>query len=318
MNKVLETTKVVIKSPSFVFINQEKISNYARGFDHSQVRHWLSAAPLDFGSFGPVERIKFLIILNSLSFSYWGNPKWTVQYDDKEMDGAMAMVLALRRALDERVPLFDLNFCANATANDLSNILRANTEIPLLDARWKILREVGSNILARFDGNPMKILSEAKNDALDLVDLIVGCFPSFSDKSVYQEHEVWFSKRAQLLVADIHQMVGLNGFGGLKNADCLTACADYKIPMILRKLGILEYASDLARRIDGRIEIEHGSPEEIEIRASTIWAIEMIKEIVKRNRPMITSFEINDHLWLATQEKFIDDKPYHRTRTMAY
>jgi len=30
------------------------------------------------------------------------------------------------------------------------------------------------------------------------------------------------------------------------------------------------------------------------------------------------SSEINDHLWLATQEKFPDDKPYHRTRTTAY
>ena len=86
----------------------------------------------------------------------------------------------------------------------------------------------------------------------------------------------------------------------------------------MRKLEVLEYTDALAEKVDSKTEIPHNSAEEIEIRANTIWAVELVKEIVKKRRPQIMSFEVNDHLWLATQEKFSDDKPYHRTRTTAY
>ena len=150
------------------------------------------------------------------------------------------------------------------------------------------------------------------------MNLLVQNFPSFSDISPYKEKEIYFYKRAQLLVADIYQIFDGKGFGALKNVDQLTACADYKLPQILRKLGILEYSTALAEKIDSKTEILHNSLEEIEMRANTIWAVEFIKETVKKRSPQILSFEVNDHLWLATQEKFDGDKPYHRTRTTAY
>jgi hypothetical protein len=83
-------------------------------------------------------------------------------------------------------------------------------------------------------------------------------------------------------------------------------------------LGVLEYTTALAEKVDARTEIAHNSLEEVEIRASTIWAVEFIKEEVKKRSPQTLSFEVNDHLWLATQEKFVGDKPYHRARTTAY
>jgi hypothetical protein len=143
-------------------------------------------------------------------------------------------------------------------------------------------------------------------------------FPSFQDISQYKGREIYFYKRAQLLVADIYQIFDGQSFGALTNVDKITACADYKLPQILRKLGILEYTTALAEKIDSKTEIPSNSAEETEIRANTIWAVEFIKEEVKKHSPKIMSFEVNDHLWLATQEKFDGDKPYHRTRTTAY
>jgi len=90
------------------------------------------------------------------------------------------------------------------------------------------------------------------------------------------------------------------------------------LPQILRRFGILEYDNSLAGKIDGKIEILHDSEEEIGIRANTVWAVEFIKEFVKARNPEITSMGIDDHLWLASQEKFPDEKPYHRTRTTDY
>lgn len=318
MNKILETTKHVVENSDFVRINHEKVEEFSSGFDHGKVAHWLSAAPYNFSHLSNEEKLHFVFLFNALSFSYWGSPKWTVEYKDKKHDGSWGMILALGRGLDEGATLLNFEYCSQIPKEEFSKILRGNTEIPLLEERWKILREIGEKMIAKFDGKVSKLVNEAQGDAQKLVELIVQYFPSFSDTSSYKGKEIYFYKRAQLFVADIYQLFGGNGFGLLNNVAQLTACADYKLPQILRKVGILEYATVLAEKIDNKIEISHDSPEEVEVRANTIWAVENIKEEVKKRNPQIRSFEVNDHLWLATQEKFDGEKPYHLTRTTAY
>jgi hypothetical protein len=79
----------------------------------------------------------------------------------------------------------------------------------------------------------------------------------------------------------------------LSNLDKLTAFADYKVPQMLRKFGVLEYIPELANKIDGYKEIEAGSREEIEIRAATIWAIEEMKEVLRPRFPQITARQLD-------------------------
>ena len=318
MNKILETTKYVVENSDFVKINHEKVEEFSNSFDHGKVTHWLSAAPYDFSHLSDEDKLHFVFLFNALSFSYWGSPKWTVEYKDKKHDGSWGMILALGRGLDEGAALLDFEYCSRISKEEFSKILRGNTEIPLFEERWKILREIGENIVAKYDGKVSNLINEAKGDAQKLVELIVKNFLSFSDTSPYKEKEIYFYKRAQLFVADIHQLFYEKSFGKLNNVDQLTACADYKLPQILRKIGILEYTTALAEKVDNKFEIPHNSPEEVEIRANTIWAVENIKEEVKKRNPQILSFEVNDHLWLATQEKFDGEKPYHLTRTTAY
>lgn len=318
MNRILETTKFAMENSDSVHINPERLLEFANTFDHGKVTHWLAAAPFDFLHFSDEDKLHFVIIFNALSFCYWGEPKWTVEYKDKKHDGAWGMILALGRAFEEEVPILDFKYCSNISKEEFAHILRGNTEIPLLEERWKILQEIGLNMTAKFEGKASNLINAAEGDAQKLLEFIVQNFSSFSDVSSYKERTVFFYKRAQLLVADIYQIFKGQGFGELRNIDQLTACADYKLPQILRKLDILEYVPALAEKIDAQVEVPHNSAEEVEIRASTIRAVELIKEEVKKRIPHILSFEVNDHLWLATQEKFPDDKPYHRTRTTAY
>lgn len=318
MSKILDTTEFVMENSDLVQINRERLADFSNGFDHGKAEHWLSAAPFNFSHFNEEDKLHFVILFNALSFCYWGEPKWTVEYKDKVHDGAWGMILALGRGIEEGAALLDYDFCSKISKEELAHILRGNTEIPLLEERWKILREIGLNMSAKFGGKARNLVAEASGDAQKLLELIVQNFPSFLDVSPYKDKQVYFHKRAQLLVADIYQIFDGKNFGELKNIDTLTACADYKLPQILRKLGILEYATALAEKIDAKTEIAHNSPEEVELRANTIWAVELIKQEVKKRSPQIMSFEVNDHLWLATQEKFPDDKPYHRTRTTAY
>jgi len=318
MNQILETTKFVVENSDFVKINRERLVEFSKGFDHGKAKHWLSAAPFDFSHFSEEEKLHFVIILNALSFCYWGEPKWAIEYKDKKHDGAWGMILALGCSMEEGVPLLDFEYCSQISKEDFTRVLRGNIEIPLFEERWKILREIATSMVEKYDSKAKNFIAEANGDTQKLLEIIVQNFPSFSDTSSYKEKEIYFYKRAQLLVADIYQIFDGEGFGTLENIDQITACADYKLPQILRKLGILEYTTTLAEKVDTKIEIAHSSREEVEIRSNTIWSIEFIKEEVKKRNPQILSFEVNDHLWLATQEKFDGDKLYHRTRTTAY
>lgn len=303
MKDVLETTKAFVDAAQSVHINKERVVEFARGFDHGSVRHWLDAAPFDF---------------TQLNFCYWGELKWTVEHEGRTYDGAWGMVLALGRAIHEKIPILDLDYCAQLDKKIFSHILRANNEIPLLEERYAMIRAVALVVSQKYQGKAENILKEASGDALRLPNTIIENFITFRDTSFYNGKEIYFYKRAQLLVADIYQLFDGEGFGALKNIDQITACADYKLPQILRKYGMLTYDARLVQKVDNQVEILHDSREEIEIRASTIWAVDYIKEEVRKKNPRVLSLEINDHLWLATQEKFLDDEPYHRTRTTAY
>ncbi|TMC84749.1 MAG: hypothetical protein E6J10_09115, partial [Chloroflexi bacterium] len=93
--------------------------------------------------------------------------------------------------------------------------------------------------------------------------------------------------------------------------------ADYKLPQVLRHFGVLEYHPTLAERIDNQQLLEAGSEEEVEIRAATIWACELLRrEMIRQDHP-VTAAEIDLRLWLLGQNSS-EMRPYHRTRTIYY
>lgn len=318
MNQILEGTKTVADQSKDVSLDREKIVEYADQFNHGSATHWLSSAPFRFNHLTGEQKLAFLFIFNALSFSYWGEPKWTIEVEGKQFDGSWGMIAALGRAYGDGVPILDFEYCSQVTRDELASILKGNVEIPLLDMRLKILNEIGKIITDKYQGRIRGIVDEAAKNAMRLLDIVVGNFPSFYDSSEYGGVPVLFHKRAQLFVADLYQTFEGVDLGDLRHVDQLTACADYKLPQMLRKLGIMKYSAALADKIDRQIEIIHGSSEEVEIRSNTIWAVELLRREILKKSPDILSIEVNDHLWLMTQEKFSDDKPYHRTRTIAY
>ena len=57
--------------------------------------------------------------------------------------------------------------------------------------------------------------------------------------------------------------------------------ADYRVPQILRHLKIFEYSDHLAKIVDAEVEMAYSSAEEIEIRAATVLAVELIMDRIK-------------------------------------
>ena len=77
--------------------------------------------------------------------------------------------------------------------------------------------------------------------------------------------------------------------------------ADYRVPQVLRHLGIMEYSEALAIKIDSCEELSHGSTDEIEIRAATVVSVERILAKIRED-PTLTavikhSFEVDWLLW---------------------
>ena len=167
--------------------------------------------------------------------------------------------------------------------------------------------------------NPIEmLLHRADHSAVRLVREVTRRFPSFDDVVQSEAGEIRFYKRAQILAADLHGAFTGEGLGRFDDLDRLTAFADYKVPQVLRRLGVLVYADSLAETIERKELIAMGSQAEIEIRAATIWAVELIRQALAQIGVSRPAFEIDWLLWQAGQHPDLADHPYHRTLTPYY
>lgn len=318
MNKVLETTRYALEKSKYVKINRDNIVEFVKSFNHGNTPHWLSSSPLNFSHLSENEKLNFLLVFNSTSFCYWGDPKWTIEYKGEKYDGSWGMVAAILRALENGKPILDTKYRAKISKEEYKEILDGNFEIPLFEERWKITREVASHLLKKHDGNFVQFVNQVNGDAMKLLGLIIQFFPSFDDTSIFYGKKIHFYKRAQLLISDMYQLFDGKGYGNLANIDQLTACADYKLPQSLRTLDIISYTKSLAEKVDNKVLLIHGEQEEVDIRTNTIWAVEFIRQELEKIGKRVMPISINDHLWLMGQDKSKHEKPYHRTLTTAY
>jgi hypothetical protein len=160
----------------------------------------------------------------------------------------------------------------------------------------------------RFDGSIENLLTAANSDAPTISRLIIDTFQSFSDTAAFEGKPVHFYKRAQICAYDLSLLPTLH----INNTDKLSVFADYKLPQALRHVGILAYDSRLAQKVDSLILLEKGSREEVEIRASTIWACELLSQELE-----VPATIVDNAIW-SLSGSLLHMKPYHRTLTTSY
>jgi hypothetical protein len=114
-------------------------------------------------------------------------------------------------------------------------------------------------------------------------------------------------KRAQIFVGDVWGAFGGQGIGDFKDIDRITMFADYRVPVVLRELGILRYSPHLEGLVDGCHELPAGSEEELEIRGVTITAVELLREKLSDMQPDFAqkpnSVLIDWCLWCVLQRR---------------
>lgn len=177
------------------------------------------------------------------------------------------------------------------------------------------LKDTGMRLVRDFSGDPLRLLQSAGGSAVALVET-VAAWPSFLDVAMYKGREIKIFKRAQILAADIHLALGGNVFADI---DQLTIFADNMVPHVLYCDGILEYVPELARRIDAGEVLAPGEPEETEIRAVTIHAVELMKAEAVRQGYNVTSVNLDHILWARGYAPELQEQHFvHRTLTAAY
>ena len=313
----MRASQVAAKSKD-VHIDSYQIKEFCNAFKRNKNRYWLSKAPCDLLRLPPDERLAFLFVLDSISFSYWGRPKWTVGYGNRSYDGSWAMVASIANARKSGIPVLEPGYLADLSSEGLERVLSGNVKIPLHRERLGILHELGQVMLQKYQGNFRNVVDEARGKASGLCRVLVSEFASFDDTRQHEGKLLCFHKRAQLLASDIAHMFLDDRSLAIEGVEELSACADYKLPQVLRRHGIILYSEELAGMVDNEVELPAGDPKEIEIRASSIYAVELIRYTLQASFTAMDSMEINDYLWLEGQLKLPEDKPYHRTRTTDY
>ncbi|MGV8123462.1 MAG: queuosine salvage family protein [Candidatus Xenobiia bacterium LiM19] len=320
---VLSSCLLVARSAKDVHIDENKAADAARQIAEQHIE--IPPCDLYFHySDDTVRSLYYVLVLDALNFCFWGLPgekRWCITCNGREYNGYRALALALKNAFLQEVPLWEPRYLASMTDDALHAVLHKDgngVTIPLFHQRRSNLNEVGEVLLKDYEGDYRAYVEAFSGDAVAFVNAVVKDFPSFRDRARYHDLAVKFYKRAQILVSDTAAICSGKSWGSFKNLHELTAFADYKIPQVLRRLGILVYSERLAGLVDSRTLLEAGSAEEVEIRASTVGAVDYLRCELEKAGYKHSAAEVDWLLWHMGQEPSPADRPYHLTRTVFY
>lgn len=307
LEKINESTKFVSDNSKYVKINYKQIDQILATNDFKSTKYWMESNPFGLLDMELREIINFLLVYHTVGLCcFWGEPKWELTTETgQKTDGSFGLVYAL-------IGKFKTGLNYDMSFEEFSEMLKGNVEIPLLKERYACFAQL-NEYLKQIDGDFYSQI-ESMNDDETLLDYIITSFPYLKDECEYKGKTIYFYKKAQLFVSDILNVKRLVGHINV-DLSHLRGCADYKIPQVMRNLGMLEFNEELATAVDNLIEIPANTEPEIEIRANNIVVIDYIYHQLKGE---ITRININDFIWLLGQDKSKMTKPYHRTKTMNY
>ncbi len=304
-----------------VLIDRVAISRFVRD-NHERIKEFADSGMVGYPGYGfnGINRDQMLnaaFLINSLNFSYWfRDGHWKFSDGKRGAEGSSGLSLAFKAAIEKGMEVYDADFLLHLTGERFAEMLGDGRRIPLFRERLAILKEDGA-VLKREYGGRVSNLLRREDSVIGLVNRIATDFPSFLDYSPYgrERHPVYLMKRAQLFVWDASR----NFPWTLRATDTenLTSFADYRVPMSLRRHGMIFYSDGLASRIDGGMPVRHNSDPEIENRFVPLAAIEMEKGELGRYGIRVTSAVLDAFHWLDAHNG-PDGERHILSRTIAY
>jgi len=312
---IRRTCHEVMQDSTHVKINDIAVSSLAAKLDAEHAQDIYSLKGFDqemhfFDSARPELTACYLLALDALNFCFWPDP--TLEYEHLARGLKRSALECPERLLPEAL--------SRASECDLGLLLNWDKPVPLAAERTRLLREVGAGIAVHYGGKVTNLIHAAGGSAVKLCSLVTAVFPGFRDAAIYRGRQTFLYKRAQIFIADLYGAFQGQGLGAFHDIDQLTMFADYRVPVVLRQHGCLEYAPALAATIDEGREVAAGSEEEIEIRAATVEAVERLKHAIGalQGGPPPPAVHLDWILWDMGERKRDEQRNHHKTMTIFY
>jgi hypothetical protein len=292
MEELREACATVASRARFVRINSDRIPGYA------------SDLPLHVPAEAPGEpSAAFWLTLDAINF---GSGWFPTLRKRAGRSGYRTIEAGIRERFDAHGPWM-ASALAEIEADEIAAALGQDASHELMGLFARSLRDLGRRVRDECGGRFEEL---AAGDSAVALALRLGEWECYADVSEYDGLRVPFLKRAQIAAADLARA----GAARFRELDRLTMFADNLVPHVLRLDGVLRFDPALVARIEREELIEHGSPEEVEIRACALHAVELIVAA----RPGTCAADVDQVLWLRGQGARYKSVPRHRSRCTAY
>lgn len=327
-NPVLEDSRYVMANAESVRIDNQAVDALAEKWAEKEfsLPRWDFFVDMKL----PLEdRFDHFLLADTINFFYQdpetGKTYSTIlEHDKSEHYAADGMFASLCRAEVEKIPVLEGEFLEKLTAEKFQKIFRPENPMPMIKERVTLLNATGKVLNGKYGGKFRNILKNTGKSVkvFDFAEFLAKEFPeAYSDTAYYKGRKIKFHKKAHLAAAQAWENLVGTGFFEITDPENFVVFADYELPKVLRKEGILIYSTELAEKVDAGEVIDAGSGEEIEIRAGTVLAADMLKEKInfyrlKNGKPPVNNLHIDKELWFAGTS--IEGVNHHFTRTTAY
>jgi hypothetical protein len=265
----------------------------------------------------PAATLAYVITLDAINF---GSGWFPHLHKRPGLSGYRTVAAGLLQRFERKGPWSPRELCG-LSAGECAAVFGQETAgreaAELMELFAQALRQLGGWLETRFAGRFEGPVAAAAGSAERLVGLLAE-MEFYRDESRYQELRVPLYKRAQLTASDLAVAFGGEGWGRFGDLDRLTLFADNLVPHVLRCEGVLVYAPRLVRRIEAEEILPAGVPEEVEIRAVAVHAVEQLVASCGRAGRPTTAARLDHRLWSRGQLPEIKARPRHRTRSVYY
>ena len=317
------------REPQHVFINDNKLIEAAQELSSMDFRHndWRDAV---FPKEDDDRFIAFLVVSGAINFCFTDfttDKSFDMEYPKgKVQTGAFAMFASLMRAMQEGVDVLDPGVLTGLTQEKVLDIFRhAETPMPMLEEKTRHLNNLGRYFrnkkrgfadIFRKNGFRAFYSSGGRGIVPDLAR--IACY---GDKSLWKGQWMLFHKRAQLVPMMYHgRALSSNGaLPLLEDPENIGPIADYRVPQVLRRKGVIYYSRELAMLVHSGCAIPKHSDMGIEIRAiGTVKAMDrLVAEVNLRRSPdsQIVMGQLDYLVWKMGRQA---EGRHHYTYTTAY
>jgi hypothetical protein len=246
-------------------------------------------------------RAAFSLQLNAINFGSGWFPELR---KPRGLSGFRTMEAGLRR--HQPWPAEQL---AGITREKVAEAFGQRPEHVLMGHYARHLDELGQRVSHEYGGSFLALARSGEGSAERLATTLAR-WNTWRDVSPYHGADVPLFKRAQIAAADL----ALSGLAPARDLHRLTLFADNLVPHVLRIDGVLRFDAGLVARIDREERLKHGSPEEVEIRACALYAVELLVAA----HGATTATAVDNVLWNRGAAARYKAHPRHRAPCTAY